>query len=235
MSRLQQGISKLNSLNNHSGGASGISRLTSPSSASGSNNRKNFDELKRQIHSKLVERLDFTRVRDLSSDAMRRDIRRVIEHLCDTENPLLNRIEREKLIEEVLDETLGFGPLEILLKDPTISDIMINGPKKVFVEKKGRIVRSEVVFRDNQHLLQIIDRIVPKVGRRIDETSPIDDARLPDGSRLNAIIPPLAIDGPSLSIRRVGSNPLSIQDLLQFGAFTPEMVMLLEGAIKARL
>jgi pilus assembly protein CpaF len=150
-------------------------------------------------------------------------------------NPLLNRSERERLIEEVLDETFGFGPLEILLKDSTVSDIMINGPRKVFVEKKGRIVRSEVVFRDNAHLLQIIDRIVSKVGRRIDETSPMVDARLPDGSRLNAIIPPLAIDGPSLSIRRFGANPLSLEDLLKFGAFTPEMVMLLEAAMKARL
>ena len=194
-----------------------------------------FEDLKTLIHGKLVDKLDLSRLGDLEGDTLRREIRLVVEHLCDTENPLLNRSERERLIEEVLDETFGFGPLEILLKDPTISDIMINGPKKVFVEKKGRIVRSEVVFRDNQHLLQIIDRIVSKVGRRIDETSPMVDARLPDGSRLNAIIPPLAIDGPSLSIRRFGSNPLSLEDLLKFGAFTPEMVMLMEGAIKARL
>jgi pilus assembly protein CpaF len=194
-----------------------------------------FEDLKTLIHSKLVDKLDLSRLGDLEGDTLRREIRLVVEHLCDTENPLLNRSERERLIEEVLDETFGFGPLEILLKDPTVSDIMINGPKKVFVEKRGRIVRSEVVFRDNQHLLQIIDRIVSKVGRRIDETSPMVDARLPDGSRLNAIIPPLAIDGPSLSIRRFGANPLSLEDLLKFGAFTPEMVMLLEGAIKARL
>jgi pilus assembly protein CpaF len=194
-----------------------------------------FEDLKSLIHGKLVDKLDLSRLGDLEGDTLRREIRLVVEHLCDTENPLLNRSERERLIEEVLDETFGFGPLEILLKDPTVSDIMINGPKKVFVEKKGRIVRSEVVFRDNQHLLQIIDRIVSKVGRRIDETSPMVDARLPVGSRLNAIIPPLAIDGPSLSIRRFGANPLSLEDLLKFGAFTPEMVMLLEGAIKARL
>ena len=194
-----------------------------------------FEDLKTLIHSKLVDKLDLSRLGDLEGDTLRREIRLVVEHLCDTENPLLNRSERERLIEEVLDETFGFGPLEILLKDPTVSDIMINGPKKVFVEKKGRIVRSEVVFRDNAHLLQIIDRIVSKVGRRIDETSPMVDARLPDGSRLNAVIPPLAIDGPSLSIRRFGANPLSLEDLLKFGAFTPEMVMLLEGAIKARL
>jgi pilus assembly protein CpaF len=194
-----------------------------------------FEDLKTLIHGKLVDKLDLSRLGDLEGDTLRREIRLVVEHLCDTENPLLNRMERERLIEEVLDETFGFGPLEILLKDPTISDIMINGPKKVFVEKRGRIVRSEVIFRDNAHLLQIIDRIVSKVGRRIDETSPMVDARLPDGSRLNAVIPPLAIDGPSLSIRRFGANPLALEDLLKFGAFTPEMVMLLEGAIKARL
>jgi pilus assembly protein CpaF len=194
-----------------------------------------FEDLKTLIHGKLVDKLDLSRLGDLEGDTLRREIRLVVEHLCDTENPLLNRAERERLIEEVLDETFGFGPLEILLKDPTISDIMINGPKKVFVEKRGRIVKSEVVFRDNQHLLQIIDRIVSKMGRRIDETSPMVDARLPDGSRLNAVIPPLAIDGPSLSIRRFGANPLSLEDLLKFGAFTPEMVMLLEAAIKARL
>src|SRR5438552_7317524 len=236
MSRLQQGISKLNSLSNLSGGASGISRLTSPStSGGGATGNKNFDELKRQIHSKLVERLDFTRVRDLSSDAMRRDIRRVIEHLCDTENPLLNRIEREKLIEEVLDETLGFGPLEILLKDPTVSDILVNGPHKVYVERRGKLEKTEVKFRDSDHLLQIIDRIVSKVGRRVDETSPMVDARLPDGSRVNAVIPPISLDGPSLSIRRFGANPLKLEDLLNYKAFTPEMAMLMEACIKARL
>jgi pilus assembly protein CpaF len=235
MSRLQQGISKLNSLSNHSS-MSGLSRLSSPSfgGSSGGNN-KNFEELKRQIHAKLVERLDLSRVKDLTGDAIRRDIRRAIEHLCDTENPLLNRIEREKLIEEVLDETLGFGPLEPLLKDPTISEIMVNGPKKIYVERRGKIEKSEVVFRDNDHLLQIIDRIVSKVGRRVDETSPLCDARLPDGSRVNAVIPPIALDGASLSIRRFGATPLKLEDLLNYKAFTPEMAMLMEGAIKARL
>src|ERR1700761_7981390 len=236
MSRLQQGISKLNSLNHHSsGGASSISRLSSPSISGPGGGSKNFDELKRQIHSKLVERLDFTRIKDLSSDAMRRDIRRVIEHLCDTENPLLNRIEREKLIEEVLDETLGFGPLEILLKDPTVSDILVHGPHKCYVERRGKLEKTEVKFRDNDHLMQIIDRIVSKVGRRVDETSPMVDARLPDGSRVNAVIPPIALDGPSLSIRRFGANPLKLEDLLNYKAFTPEMAMLMEACIKARL
>jgi pilus assembly protein CpaF len=198
-------------------------------------NELDFEALKRLIHGKLVEKLDLTRLGDLEGDMLRREIRLVVEHLCDTENPLLNRSERERLIEEVLDETFGFGPLEVLLKEPGIADIMINGPKNVFVEKNGRIYKHEVTFRDNQHLLQILDRIVSRVGRRIDETSPMVDARLPDGSRLNAIIPPLALDGPSLTIRRFGSKPLGLEDLLRFGAFTPEIALLLEGAIKARL
>ena len=201
MSRLQQGISKLNSLSSQ-GSSSGLSRISSPSFGGTTTNGKNFEELKRQIHSKLVERLDLSRVKDLASDAMRRDIRRAIEHLCDTENPLLNRIEREKLIEEILDETLGFGPLEPLLKDPTVSEIMVNGPKKIYVERRGKIEKSEVLFRDNDHLMQIIDRIVSKVGRRVDETSPLCDARLPDGSRVNAGHPPnrprrsIVVDSP---------------------------------------
>ena len=194
-----------------------------------------FEALKTHIHSKLVEKLDLTRLSDLEGETLRREIRLVVEHLCDTENPLLNRSERERLIEEVLDETFGFGPLEILLKEEGVADIMINGPKNVFLEKGGRIVKSSVTFRDNEHLMQILDRIVSKVGRRIDETSPMCDARLPDGSRVNAIIPPLALDGPSLTIRRFGSNPLTLEDLLNFGAFTPEMVMLMEGGMKARL
>ena len=197
--------------------------------------KQDFEELKRVIHTRLVEKLDLSRLGSLEGDTLRREIRLVVEHLCDTENPLLNRAERERLIEEVLDETLGYGPLEILLKEEGVADIMINGPKHVFIEKNGRIQRSPVTFRDNAHLMQILDRIVSKVGRRIDETSPMCDARLPDGSRVNAIIPPLALDGPSLTIRRFGSQPLTLENLLNFGAFTPEMVMFLEGAIKARL
>ena len=198
-------------------------------------NTSDFEALKSHIHGKLVEKLDLTRVSELEGDSLRREIRVVVEHLCDTENPLLNRSERERLVEEVLDEAFGFGPLELLLKEEGVADIMINGPKNVFIEKGGRIQKSDVTFRDNDHLLQILDRIVSRVGRRIDETSPMVDARLPDGSRLNAIIPPLALDGPSLTIRRFGSNPLTLEDLLKFGAFTPEMVMFLEGAMKARM
>ena len=171
----------------------------------------------------------------LKGESFRREIRLVVEHLCDSENTFLNRSERDKIVDEVLDETLGLGPLEFLLKDPSISDILINGPKNIFVERHGQLVKTDVEFRDNAHLMQIIDRIVSKVGRRVDETSPMVDARLEDGSRVNAIIPPLALDGACVSIRRFGSNPVKLEGLLNFKAFTPEMVMLLEGCIKARL
>jgi pilus assembly protein CpaF len=150
----------------------------------------------------------------MDNDVLRREIRMVIEHLSDAENTLLNRAERERLVEEVLDETFGFGPLELLLKDPLVTDILINGPKQIYVERKGRLEKSPVTFRDNAHLLQIIDRIVSRVGRRVDEVCPMVDARLPDGSRVNAIIPPLALDGAAVSIRRFGSNPLKLEDLL---------------------
>jgi len=194
-----------------------------------------FEQLKQRIHSKLVDKLDLSRVGELEGDVLRREIRLVVEHLCDTEDTLLNRNERERLIDEVLDETFGLGPLEVLLKDLSISDILINGPKSIYVERRGKMEKTNVTFRDNDHLLQIIDRIISKVGRRVDETCPMVDARMPDGSRFNAIIPPLALDGAAVSIRRFGANPLKLEDLLNFKAFTPEMVMLLEGAIKARL
>jgi pilus assembly protein CpaF len=229
MSRLQRGITGLNTSGSYS-------RLGSHAATGGDRQaNKSFEELKRLIHGKLVDKLDLSRVSDLAGDTLRREIRLVVERLCDTENPLLNRMERERLIDEVLDETFGFGPLEMLLKDPTISDILINGPHKIYVERRGKLEKTDVKFRDNDHLLQIIDRIVSKVGRRVDETSPMVDARLPDGSRVNAIIQPLALDGPTMSIRRFGANPLRLEDLLNFKAFTPEMAMLMEACIKARL
>ncbi len=194
-----------------------------------------FDIIKRRIHSRLVDKLDLSRVGDMKGDALKREIRLVVEHLCDAENTLLNRSERDRIVEEVLHETFGLGPLEMLLKDPSISDILINGPKNIFVERRGRLEKTDVEFRDNGHLMQIIDRIVSRVGRRVDETSPMVDARLEDGSRVNAIIPPLALDGAAVSIRRFGASPIKLEDLLNFKAFTPEMVMLLEGCIKARL
>ncbi len=194
-----------------------------------------FEQVKQRIHQKLIGKLDLSRVGNLEGDVLKREIRLVIEQLCDLEENLMNRTERDRLVEEIMDETLGLGPLEFLLKDPTISDILINGPKNIYCERGGKMEKAKIEFRDNNHLLQIIDRIVSKVGRRVDETCPMVDARLTDGSRVNAIIPPLALDGAAMSIRRFGSNPLKLEDLLNYKAFTPEMVMLLEGAMKARL
>src|SRR5947208_15894917 len=207
MSRLQRGLTGMNT-----GGS--YSRLGGASQAGAAGqSSKSFEELKRLIHGKLVDKLDLSRVSDLAGDTLRREIRLVVERLCDTENPLLNRMERERLIDEVLDETFGFGPLEVLLKDPTISDILVNGPYKVYVERRGKLEKTDVKFRDNEHLLQIIDRIVSKVGRRVAEPSPMVDARLPDGRRVNATIPPLALHGPTMSVRRFGANPLKLEDL----------------------
>jgi pilus assembly protein CpaF len=194
-----------------------------------------FDECKRRIHNKLIEKLDLDRVGRMDGESLRRDIRVAVEHLCDLEDVMLNRSEREQLVEQVLDETFGFGPLEALLKDPAITDILVNGPRQIYVERNGCLEKSPVVFANNEHLLQILDRIVSKVGRRVDETSPMVDARLPDGSRVNAVIPPLTLGGPALSIRRFGSKPLRADTLLQYQSLTQEMLMLLAAAVKARL
>src|SRR5437764_6505217 len=177
MSRLQQGLSRLNSYSRH-GNNSVAGGMSMASAAGAAAANKSFEDLKRHIHGKLVEKLDFTRVKDLQSDALRKDIRRVTEHLCDTENPLLNRMERERLIDEILDETLGFGPLEALLKDPTISDILINGPVNIWVERRGKPEKTEIKFRDNDHLPQNIDRIVAKSGRRAERTHQKKKVRL---------------------------------------------------------
>src|ERR1700690_1344672 len=234
MSRLQRG---LNGLSSPGTPGVGNGRMGGPSMPGGPERQgtKSFEELKRLIHGKLVDKLDLSRVSDLEGETLRREIRLVVERLCDTENPLLNRMERERLVEEVLDETFGFGPLEVLLKDPTISDILINGPHKIYVERRGKMEKTDVKFRDNDHLMQIIDRIVSKVGRRVDETSPMVDARLQDGSRVNAIIPPLALDGPSMSIRRFGTGPVSADALIKLKTVSSGMLELLQGAVRARI
>src|SRR5918912_4493074 len=232
MSRLQSG--RLGGASHN--GTSHLSRVSGTSQAGGDRQaNKSFEELKRLIHGKLVDKLDLSRVSDLEGETLRREIRLVVERLCDTENPLLNRMERERLIDEVLDETFGFGPLEVLLKDPTISEIMVNGPHKVYVERRGKLEKTDVKFRDNDHLLQIIDRIVSKVGRRVDESSPRVDARLPDGSRVNAIIPPLALKGPTLTIRKFSRDPYTMNDLITFGSISPKAAQFLAACVKGKL
>ncbi|MCB9866187.1 MAG: CpaF family protein [Phycisphaerales bacterium] len=166
---------------------------------------------------------------------LRAQVREIVEKLCEQENTLLNFNERQRLISEVLDETFGLGPLEVLLADTTISDILINGPKQIYVERSGRIELTDVKFRDNGHLMHVIDKIVSQVGRRCDETSPMVDARLPDGSRVNAVIPPLAIDGPSMSIRRFGADPLTWDDYIRFRSCTPEIRDFLQACVLAHL
>jgi len=191
--------------------------------------------IKQDLHQKLISELDLSAMGSLGEEELRDEVRRGAEQLCRQSNDLLSMSERERLVGEVLDETFGIGPLEVLMRDPTVSDILVNGPKCVYVEKRGRLSRSEVVFNDERHLIEIVRRIVSRVGRRVDETSPLCDARLPDGSRVNAVIPPLALDGTLLSIRRSSKNPLQFKDLVEKKAITPEMVTFLQAAVRGRV
>ena len=190
--------------------------------------------LRVRIHQQLVERLDVQNLKTLPPDTVRAEVRILIRELCQSEKGLLSSAEQEKLMDDVMDETFGLGPLETLLKDVTVSDILVNRFDRIYVERKGRIERADVRFRDNAHLRQIIDRIVAQVGRRVDEISPMVDARLSDGSRVNAIIPPLALDGPAMSIRRFGAKPLQLEDLIRSGAFPPPVMDFLAAAVQAR-
>jgi len=194
-----------------------------------------YQELKSRIHRRLIERLDLANIETIGRGQLRNEIGLILNDIINKEGVPLSQTEREKLIVDVQHETFGLGPLEPLLADPDIADILVNNSRDVYIEKFGKLSRVDVAFRDDAHLMQIIDRIVSKVGRRIDESSPMVDARLPDGSRVNAIIPPLALDGPSLSIRRFGVDPLKMNDILAIGSLTEHIATLLKGAIKARL
>lgn len=194
-----------------------------------------FQDLKARIHRRLIDTLDLGKLDLLSSDELAREIGYIIESLIVEEGVPLNQAEKERLVVEVQHETFGLGPLEPLLSDPAISDILVNNCSSVYIERKGKLEKTNIIFRDNKHLMQIIERIVSRVGRRIDESSPYVDARLPDGSRVNAIIPPLAIDGPVLSIRRFGVDPLRMSDLLLIGSIDERMKVVLEGAVRTRL
>ena len=191
--------------------------------------------LKRQLHQQVIGAIDLALIGSLGEEQLRMEVRRKAESICQKNSNLLNLGERERLINEVLDEAFGLGPLEALFRDPTVSDILINGPKSVYVERRGRLERTKIAFHDSRHLLQIVQRIAAQVGRRVDETSPMVDARLPDGSRLNAIIAPLALEGPLVSIRRFGARPLLVDDLIKTGSITAEMVKFLEAAVEARI
>ncbi|HEV2494045.1 MAG TPA: CpaF family protein [Terriglobia bacterium] len=196
---------------------------------------KAYQEVKSSVHRDLLERADLEKVMMLGEAAARTQIMAVIQDLVADLRTPLSGPERQQLAREVLNEVFGLGPLEPLLQDPTINDILVNTHQHVYVERAGVLEKTDVVFKDDAHLMQIIERIVSAVGRRVDESSPMVDARLADGSRVNAIIPPLAIDGPILSIRRFGVVPLTPEDLLANRTLTPQMLELLKGAIKARL
>ncbi|MED5597060.1 CpaF family protein [Janthinobacterium sp. P210006] len=210
-----------------------IAALT-PQRAPSIDNRS-YRELKQRIHVLLLERVDLESMQRLTQEQIRDELRTLVERLLDEEAVVINDIERKNLTRDIRNEMLGFGPLEILLADPTVSDILVNGHQQVYVERRGKLELTEVVFNDDAHLMKIIDKIVSRVGRRIDESSPMVDARLPDGSRVNAIIPPLAIDGPVMSIRRFSVDPLRLADLVAYTSMTAEMAEVLQGLGKAKM
>ena len=196
---------------------------------------KGYQEMKSVLHRDLLSRVDLEKLNYLDNAQARSQIYAVIQDLVAHSNTPLSASERDRLSREVLDEVFGLGPLEPLLQDPTISDILVNTHSSVFIERAGLLEATNVVFKDDSHLMHIIDKIVSAVGRRVDESSPMVDARLPDGSRVNVIIPPLAVDGPILSIRRFGTTPLEVEDLIANHTMTTQMRDLLQGAVKARL
>lgn len=196
--------------------------------------RPEYQELKFTLHRKLLDQINLDALAGIENDRIRGEVKQAALTIVDQEPTLLTADEKEQISEEVLHEVFGLGPLEPLLQDSTISDILVNGYSQVYVERAGVLESTNVRFHDNPHLLRIIDRIVSQVGRRVDESNPMVDARLLDGSRVNAIIPPLAVDGPLLSIRRFGTDRLMPSDLVDRLSLTPGMMRLLEAAVRAR-
>jgi pilus assembly protein CpaF len=194
----------------------------------------NINEVSTRIRRLVIDRIDHNALAQVDEAAKRSHLQAEVERLLNQDSAQLSRQEREAVVQTVLDEILGLGPLEVLLSDPEISDILVNGPDVIYVERRGRLERTDTAFRDNTHLVNTISRIAAKVGRRVDESSPIVDARLPDGSRVNAIIPPLALDGAALSIRRFGAKALSVDDLVEFGAMNEDMRNYLRAAVIAK-
>jgi pilus assembly protein CpaF len=198
-------------------------------------NTPEYQELKFTLHRKLLDRINLEALSSMAGERVRTEIRSAVARLVDEEKTPLSLVEKDRVIEEILDEVFGLGPLEPLLQDPTVSDILVTGPRLVYVERGGKLYRTSVEFKDDAHLLRIIEKIVSRVGRRVDESSPLVDARLPDGSRVNAAIPPVAVDGPLLSIRRFGRTGMRGEDLVAKMALTEGMLELLKACVKARL
>lgn len=194
-----------------------------------------LEKFKTEVHRTLISKLDLEKLSRVNSGQARQAVAAMVTEILSDQRVPLNFSEQEKIQSDLLDEVFGLGPLEPLLRDPKISDILVNSKDRVFIERGGRLERADASFRDDRHLLQVIDRIVSRVGRRVDESSPMVDARLPDGSRVNAIIPPLALDGPSLSIRRFGTGPVAANQLVELKSISQEMLELVAGAVRARL
>ena len=194
-----------------------------------------YQDLKKTMHQTILDRIDLERLKRLTPEQFKHELALLVQRIIEDERIVLNQNERHNLVIDIQHEMLGFGPLEPLLADPGVSDILVNTCAKVYVERGGKLELTDVTFHDNAHLMKIIEKIVSRVGRRVDESSPMVDARLPDGSRVNAIIPPLAVDGPILSIRRFAVNPLSIDNLLDYKSLTPPMVQVLQALGQAKV
>ncbi len=193
-----------------------------------------FSELKSRVQNRLISELD-PRMDLSNADQVKRTVEETFAAVLEAEGVSLTRVDRVRLFDAISAEILGFGPIEPLLRDPAVSEVMVNGPSQVYVEKSGKLVLSDVTFQDDDHVLRVIDRIVSPLGRRVDESSPTVDARLPDGSRVNAIIPPIALNGPTITIRKFAKDPLQVEDMIRFGTFTPEMATFLKACVEARL
>ncbi len=213
----------------------GAARANSNGGDDAATNQHSFQEMKARLHRAIINRMDLSKLSQLEPEQLRSEVSRLAEGLIAAENAPLSSNERERLVEEVRHELFGLGPLEPLLADPTISDILVNGPQNIYIERRGKLERTDVTFKDDEHLMRVIERIVSSVGRRIDESSPMVDARLADGSRVNAIIPPLALDGPVVSIRRFGTDPLRMNKLIELNALTKDMAEMFEMCVQARL
>jgi pilus assembly protein CpaF len=195
----------------------------------------NFEQFKADVHRTLISKIDLEKLGTVQTSKARQAVASLVQTIIVDGKLPLSGAEKEKMQSDLLDEVFGLGPLETLLRDPKVSDILVNNKDRVYIERGGILQKTDVVFRDDRHIMQIIDRIVSKVGRRVDESSPMVDARLPDGSRVNAIIPPLALDGPALSIRRFGTGPLSADSLIALKSASPEMMQILSSAVRARI
>jgi pilus assembly protein CpaF len=198
-----------------------------------------FSEIKKKIHNKIIEEIKTESFKESDDEngeeKLGKEIAALIESVLESENNYISKSERQKITSEIINETIGLGPINPLIQDPAVSEIMVNGPDLVYVEKKGKLILSNITFKDDQHVMHVIEKIVAPIGRRIDESSPMVDARLPNGSRVNVIIPPLALNGPTITIRKFSEKPYSVRDLINFGTMTPNVAMFLKACVESRL